>query len=306
MNDTYINIFNFIKKQTYKGVEGCWLIDSKKEGPTLGISILTHGNEPSGLQAIKTIQNISHKLQKGRVLIIANNLKAGQNYFDAKTEEDKRITRFVHLNMNRMPENLSLADNNIYEIQRAKDLMPVWDEIDVGFDIHSTSQACEPMILQIKGDYRPYCKGFPIHKIIENITEIQIGVPASHSYGKGKDIPVIAIESGSHEEESSFKIVEKCTEALLINLGMLEGTTDELATTETYFVYDSIMFPDDTYTLKKIFPMYNFAAKGEIIATGQGQDICLEKDSHILFCPKVNKPSSIDEEVLFLSKKLRS
>jgi len=41
--------FDFIQQSICDGVKGVWNIDSGKSGPTLGVTIHTHGNEPSGL-----------------------------------------------------------------------------------------------------------------------------------------------------------------------------------------------------------------------------------------------------------------
>ena len=74
-----IKQFNFIKKSSYQGVNGVWKIQSGKPGPVLGITLHTHGNEPSGLAVLSHFREkfpLERHLKNGAVVFALNNILA--------------------------------------------------------------------------------------------------------------------------------------------------------------------------------------------------------------------------------------
>jgi predicted deacylase len=127
------------------GPAGTMIQDSGRPGPTVGITVMTHGNEPAGLAAWDMLaRRTPLPLLRGRVVWVLNNLKAAERYFALPFEApfpDKQKTRALDRNMNRLPRDLAACQRGeAYEIDRSLALLPVWQGFDVGLDIHTTSQ----------------------------------------------------------------------------------------------------------------------------------------------------------------------
>ncbi len=312
--------FEFIKNSTYDNVRGIWYVDSGKKGPVLGITMHTHGNEPSGIAVLWYFRNhfkLADKLQSGSIFFVINNLKATEDYFSTfemedgeEKEEKKRRARFCDHNMNRLPENIfNLIDDERYEIRRAQELKKIWSKFDVAFDIHSTSKETDPMIIACGGLQKDLISGFPVKIIITNIEKVQIGKPAIYFYGEGraKKTRTLAIEAGSHENSSSFNCAIDCTTALFQNLGLIERSMNASRETgyDEYLVDGSVIFPDSSFEMSKIFEMFEPIVKGQILAQNKDVKIVAQFNGHVLMgSPKIN-PTSIKEEAMFLSRPVR-
>jgi hypothetical protein len=311
--------FDFIKNSRYKGIEGIWFVDSGMPGPILGITIQTHGNEPSGLAVLWHFRHqydIAKNLQRGSIFFIINNIKATEVYLSAlkmdegeNKETAKRKARFVDCNMNRLPEEtLALTGDNRYEVRRAQELGPVWQKLEVAIDIHSALQKFPPTLVVCGELQSTLIKNFPIKYILTNIANVQLGKGAIQFYGEPGKIKGLGIEAGSHEDSSSFECAVGCVMALLRNLEMIaekESADAPPRTCEEYFIDGSVLFPYPSFELAKVFESFERISEGQILAKGNGTNITAGFDGHALFGPKKLKPDSIAEEVLFLSRPMR-
>lgn len=303
--------FEFFKESFYWGVPGVIRVTSKQYGPTVGMTFCTHGNEPCGLAAAQALLDMFRqgtKLRRGRLYLVLNNLEATSRYFSAATDNKKQSARLIDINFNRLPENaLELFGDKRYEIKRAQELQPIWRQFDVALDIHSTTQDNGSMLVSVGNDFPlSLTSGFPVEKLVSNIAHIQIGRPVAYFYGKPKaHARAFGIECGAHEAPSSFARAINSVCALLQNLNMLPGEArrvcDEYA---EYFVNGSVVFPNKSYELTRLFKNFGFVPKGTVFARGDGPDIVASTDCHTLFASKV-KPDHLDEEVMFLSKPVR-
>src|SRR3989344_8257828 len=210
--------FDFLKSSEFESVKGVLCINSGNPGPMLGITVSTHGNEPSGLAALWYLRNefkLTDNLLRGSVFLVLNNVRATERYFAACATQDdaaKKTARFCDHNMNRLPENsLILKGDTRYEILRVQELRPVWERFEVAFDIHSTQMPSDPMIIACGGLQEDLIKGFPVSILITNIEKVQVEKPAVSFYGVEGRIKTLAIEAGSHDNPSSFAGSIACT-----------------------------------------------------------------------------------------------
>lgn len=298
-------VFETIKESEYDGVKGVMCFDSGVEGPTVGITICTHGNEPVGLATLWHFMSneLYNDMQKGRVFFVLNNLQATENYFDATTEDEKYHARFVDSNMNRLPESLEASLSNRYEILRAQELLPIWAEFNIGLDLHSTSVPSEPMMLLRHGSGVELIKGFPIENVISGLSGVMQGNTAMDFYGtKENHAHTVLIEAGSHEEEEAFRVGIACIDAALGNVGITSNQVDDIIHEYNHYkMCSSIMFPDESYITSEIFPNFEFVSEGALLATGNGRDITATEEGHVLMCFSTGKPPSLEEEALFIS-----
>jgi hypothetical protein len=314
-NDELLQEYKYISKSKVSSISGAIEFNSGTIGPTVGITLCTHGNEPAGLITLWYLRNVfklQNKLRKGRIIFVLNNLNACEKYLHTISDEEKNMCRFLDVNMNRLPENLlTLEKSSKYEIIRAKELYPIWSQFDVGLDIHSTPQESQPMII-LQGEQLPkdLIKGFSINKIISNIDNVQTGKPAFSFYGGGKKIPIIEIESGSHKSIHSPVCAIQCALSLLHNLHIIDQNDYQLKNIhqkyETYPIKGSIIFPNISYTLTRNFYDFEYLKQGEIIAQGDGDDILMPFNGHaiIVMLKAGEKPKKITDEVMYLSEKI--
>lgn len=302
--------FNELANTRVNGISGIWVAHSGKPGPVVGVTIMTHGNEPCGLgvyQYFRQQRWLERQLCKGSVYVVLNNLEAAQQYFEVINAGGDMGTklgkRFVKVNMNRLPADVySLKDDERYEVRRAQELRPIWDQFDHALDIHSVSQlGAVPMIVALERSDLEIVSDFPIQKIITRIDAIQHGKPATYFYGKEK-APVYGIEAGNHEEEGSFTLALTCATSFLQSLGMIDREIPSRPMSHTeYQIFDSVWFPDRSYELKREIPNFGHVKCGEVLATGDGDPIIAQQDAIALMGSRGTKPTSIEEEVLFLA-----
>lgn len=312
-HDELRKTFGILKSEDHAGVRGVIRIKAARPGPTLGITVCTHGNEPSGLAAARYLLeelDVRRKLQRGTLYLVVNNLRAAEKYLKARTDDARKRARYIDVNMNRLPERTpALAGDSRYEVRRARELLPIWRQFDIGLDIHSMSQRAEPMIITRGTSFhRALFRGFPIEAVLSNIDRVQIGAPAFAFYGrKGRNIPVFEIESGSHRSPDSFRRAAHCAHALLRNLRMLPGRPEPVVSKyRKYAIADSVVFPNRTFRLvKKGIRNFTVILRGTELARGmlKGKATIIRArfDGHVFFCDAKARPANIKEEVMFLS-----
>jgi len=309
--------FSLIRSSSFLGIPGVIIFDSGIPGPCLGITIQTHGNEPSGLAALRYFrkENLTQNLLKGSVIFVLNNIEASERYFETFkiSDSDERSkaklkARFCDVNMNRLPmDTLRLSGNFRSEIVRAQKLAPVWKRFDVGLDIHTMRNTTDPMIVALGDVKSDLYRGFSVNNIIRNIENVQTGKPAAAFYGESGVTPVFGIEAGLHEEASSFELAVVCVLKLLQNIDMLDGESEATKKIyKEYWVNSSIFFPNESYELSKEFKGYEQVEAGQIIALGDGDPIRVQSAGHIVFGPLGRKPTApLTDEVLFLSAPMK-
>jgi hypothetical protein len=284
----------FISQQMVDSIPGVIVFDSGIPGPTIGITAMTHSNEPSGLAAIwfyRRAGNLANRIKKGKVIMVLNNLESSFNYFKFVQERNKqqsRLARFKDKNMNRLPkDSLTLLNDQRYEVKRAQELLPIWRQFDFALDIHSTSQEAPPMIVTVGGFYPKIIKDFPIEIIITNCENIQIGVPACYFYGAAiGTIPSMVLETGYYENQVSFLLGIECVERLLSNLGVIDEVKKENIMPQNFTEYKmngSLVVPNDSYRMARAFKWFELIKKGEILADGNQGPILMPLDGQLLF-----------------------
>lgn len=308
--------FKFISSSEYLSVKGVFRVDSGIPGPILGVTLHTHGNEPSGLGILDYMRNefnLGEKLKNGSIIFVLNNIRATKKYLKALNENNtkgKRGSRFINSDMNRLPADFYLQKTKDYEISRAQELQKIWDMFDVGLDIHDMRKGFEttdPIIIAVNNINIKLIKGFPVKNIFTNIEKIQIGRPVSSFYGKGV-IPVIGLETGLREHNSSVKNGINCLLSLIRNMKMLDATSKHKKSNfSVYKVVDSVIFPDGSYQLVKKYRTYDRVKKGEILATGKLGAIKAKSDGYVFGPIRNKKPKKkLKYEAMFiLSNKVK-
>ncbi len=269
----------------------------------MGVTILTHGNEPCGLEVAQTFIKEPHQLKKGKMLICINNIKAAANYFQAKTAIEEKSTRFVDTNMNRLPmDALENHSYKSYEISRAKQLYPIWQQFDYAIDIHSTEQPSMPMLIEGPTSSPAVTDILDLDVVIRGIVDKQLKRPAI-SFFNEKCIS-FGLEAGSHKTSDSADMARHITFQILKYYGMAESQKIWFSDKKKhiYEVVEKVVFPRDSFELVKVFRFFEPVRVGETLAIEKesGETITSPVDGVTLFAPNSTKPTFFDEEVMFI------
>ena len=116
------------------GVPYVHSFDSGKPGPHVMVNALTHGNEICGALALDRIFGLGLRPRQGRMTLAFVNVGAFQRFDPAKPH----ASRFVDEDFNRVwVENRLDGPEQTAELKRARELRPVFDQVDFLLDIHS-------------------------------------------------------------------------------------------------------------------------------------------------------------------------
>lgn len=304
-------IFAQLSKKKFQGIKGVHVFDSGVRGPTVGITVQTHGNEPVGLAVYPFLEKLllgSNGLKSGRVFLVLNNIRASRNYLKAASKGDRagcEKARFVDVNMNRLNKRqLANKDCRLYEIRRAKELMPVWRQFEYGIDIHSTSLKSNPMIIAVKKSNLDLVKKFPFRDILTNIDDVQVGVPACALYGN-KSSSIFGLEAGQHNEKESFRRAVLSVEILLSSLDMIDVKQSGVGTKKRIFkIFDAFIPKNNSYKMVKTFRTFQKIKKGELIAEGKGGIYFAKQNCVGLFARDAELALHMNEEAIFFAKEI--
>ena len=126
------------------GIEFVHTWDSGRPGRHVAISALTHGNEVCGAIALDYLFGLKPRPEAGKLTFLFVNTAAFAR-FDPKAPY---ASRFVDEDFNRLwtEERLDSAETSA-ELNRARQLRPLFDEIDDLLDIHSMTSMSPPLML---------------------------------------------------------------------------------------------------------------------------------------------------------------
>ena len=156
------------------GIAYVWRFAAPVPGPSVTIQALTHGNEVCG--AICADWLLEHALRptRGTLTVVFANVDAYAR-FDAR---DPFSSRCIDEDFNRLWTSSVLeGPRRSRELERARELRPVYDVTDHLLDLHSMTDPCVPLALagrRTKGVALARAIGLPQHIVVD----------AGHAAGK--------------------------------------------------------------------------------------------------------------------------
>jgi predicted deacylase len=117
--------------------------DSGVTGPHVMINAITHGNEVCGAIAVKELIDLGIKPRQGKLTLAFANVAAYLRFDPANPD----ASRFVDQDLNRVwtKEILDDLSKDSSELQRARQLRPIIDDVDFLLDLHSMHEKCPPL-----------------------------------------------------------------------------------------------------------------------------------------------------------------
>lgn len=280
--------FRRLERSRYRDVAGVAVFEGSP-GKTIVLSCMTHGNDPCGLAAAWYLlrRKDLRDILAGRILFCVNNLEAARRYWKARTEAERKACRLCDVDMNRLSDEM-LRLRDAVELRRLRELQPVFDEADLGIDLHGFPHAGPPLSIDVKGSARQLTRlsdAIPVPVRVTNIPAMQDGHPIGYFFGgPGRRIPVIEIECGVNEEPATLARAVSATLAALIVAGCLRLPHRKTATTQKlYRIAETVRFPSLSYRLLRAHTNFGEIARNEVIAEGDGPSIVASRKRRTLF-----------------------
>jgi predicted deacylase len=199
---------------------GVWSFASPEPGPHVALVSLMHGNEIAGALLLARWLEQGLRPLRGTLTLVFANLAA----FARFDPTDPTLSRFVDEDMNRVWDERVLAGpRRSSELQRARVLRPLMDEVDVLLDLHSMLWPSDPLILA--GD-TPEARALGLSLGVPGVVVADQG----HSTGRrlidctafaATGRPALLAEGGQHWQPATLALLEGCATALLQRTGLL-------------------------------------------------------------------------------------
>lgn len=143
------------------GIPYVTTFDSGRPGPHALITALIHGNELCGAWALVTLFACGVRPHRGRLTLAFANTEAYRRFDPA----NPRASRYVEEDLNRVWDLAILAGPRCsVELERARALRPLIEDVDLLLDLHSMQLPAPPLILcglAEKGRRLAAAMGFP-------------------------------------------------------------------------------------------------------------------------------------------------
>ena len=206
------------------GVAYAWTFESSRTGPHVLIQALTHGNEVCGAIVLDRFLREGLRPIRGTLSLVFANVAAYQR-FNAK---DPFASRCVDEDFNRLWTSAVLdSERASAELNRARELRPLYDRVDYLLDLHSMSEPCPPLAMagrQRKGVELAQAIGMPQHIVIDGGHASGRRLRDYAFFDDPDDVRnALLIECGQHWEAASPEVAAQATLRFLRHFGMIEA-----------------------------------------------------------------------------------
>ncbi|WP_208866411.1 succinylglutamate desuccinylase/aspartoacylase domain-containing protein [Paraburkholderia lacunae] len=204
------------------GIPFLFTFESGVAGPHVMINALTHGNEVCGAVIVDELLRARLRPRRGRLTLSFANVAAYARFDPAVPDK----ARFIDHDFNRVWTAAQLDDlaTRSSELDRAREMRPVVDTVDLLLDLHSMHEKSAPLIV-----------AGPLRRGVELAT--RLGAPGTvmcdegHPEGRrmrdyegfGDDASArtaLLIECGQHWEKSAVTVARDCTARFLLLAGV--------------------------------------------------------------------------------------
>ncbi|WP_143960812.1 succinylglutamate desuccinylase/aspartoacylase family protein [Litoribacter populi] len=267
-------------------------------GPTLLVSAGVHGNEPSGVIALKKVFNKLEKEKpqiKGQIIGVCGNLRAL-----------KEQVRLVDRDLNRIctPDNVSSIEMgeelDFHEAKEFQELLKVIEEIEENplstrlffMDLHTTSSPTVPYISVNKGEE---CYNFAMKFPLPVAKGIEKYIPGHFDHYLTLLGHVgFTVEAGQHEAPESVEYHEAMVLLGLVNTGLIKEK--ELNDFQVYFdklketfggdegyevVHRHHIEVGDDFKMEPGYSNFKEVKKGELLAYSNDEPVYSTMDGRI-------------------------
>jgi predicted deacylase len=149
------------------GLPYVWSFEAARAGPHVLLQALTHGNEVCGAIALDGLLRAGFRPLRGTLTVCFANVAAYRAFDPA----DPFASRCVDEDFNRLWDEAVLdSPRTSADLERARELRPLYDGVDFLLDIHSMTDPCVPLAMagqQRKGVALARALGTPAHVVVD-------------------------------------------------------------------------------------------------------------------------------------------
>ncbi len=205
------------------GLRGFTSLQSGHPGPHVCITAVTHGNEIAGAVALDRMLRAGLQPSRGTLTLGFINLAAFARFDPA----NPTLSRFADEDFNRLwdPEMLD-STRRSQELDRAREIRPLIDTVDVLLDLHSMLWPSDPLTLcgtSARGRDLALAIGSPALVVAD---EGHVTGPRLIDYPRflapNGDATAVLVEAGQHWENATVATTQAAIAGLLRHLKLVE------------------------------------------------------------------------------------
>jgi predicted deacylase len=206
------------------GIAGFTTLEGAAPGPHVLLLALLHGNEIAGAIVLDRLLRRGLQPVCGRLSVGFANLAA----FDRFDPAQPTASRFVEEDMNRVwdPPVLDGPRSSI-ELERARDMRPLIDTVDVLLDLHSMLWPSDPLILSgasAKGRRLAAALGIPGLVVADRGHQTGPRLIDYPRFTDDADAPAAClVEAGQHWMPETVSVMEATMDGVLRHTGLVPG-----------------------------------------------------------------------------------
>jgi predicted deacylase len=276
------------------GAPYVWTFASNRAGPHVLLQALTHGNEVCGAIALDWLLGTGFRPLRGTLSVCFANVAAYETFDGA----DPFASRCVDEDFNRLWSAKVLdGPRKSADLERARELRPLYDRSDYLLDLHSMTDPCPPLAMagrQRKGVELAQALGAPEYIVVD----------AGHAAGKrlrdyaffdDAEDPrnALLVECGQHWASAAPDVAKDATLRFLRHFGMadaafLDAHLEPLAAPaqKVIEVTDVVTITTDDFAFAKQYRgLAVIAMAGTAIARDGGADVRTPYDDCVLIMP---------------------
>ena len=281
-------------RQGGTGIDYLHCLDSGRPGPDAMIAAVTHGNELCGAIALDTLLRARLRPVRGRLHLCFVNPEAYRRF----DPTDPIRSRFVDEDMNRVWTREQLEGPGLTaELERARELRPVFDRMDRLLDIHSMGTRSPPVLL-VHGleKERRFARAMRVPAtVVCGSGHVQgrrlIEYAAFNDPADGKVAALV--ECGHHWSAESAETALDTALYFLKALDMIEPAAFAALVRETApppqtvleITHGYAVRTDDFFFVRRFQGLERFDRAGEVLAVDGGEELRTPYDDCVLVMP---------------------
>ncbi len=206
------------------GVRGFTTFGSAQPGPHIALMAVLHGNEIAGAVVLDRLMRRGLHPARGTLTLGFANIAAFARFDPAQPT----ASRFLDEDLNRLWDPAVLdGPRRSAELDRAREMRPLIDTVDVLLDLHSMLWPSEPLILSgptPQGRRLAAALGVPELVVADSghATGPRL-IDYPHFTAPGRTAAACLVEAGQHWQPSTVDTSAACVSALLRLYGCVDG-----------------------------------------------------------------------------------
>jgi len=203
------------------GVPGFTTLAGTAPGPHVMILAITHGNEISGAIVLDRLLRADFRPARGRLTLGFVNLTA----FTRFDPRQPTVSRFVDEDLNRVWDPVLLdGPRRSSELDRAREIRPLVETVDIVLDLHSMLWPSDPLILSGPaegGRHLAHCMGTPSLVVADrgHANGLRI-IDHPRFTAPGATASAVLLEAGQHWDDATLAVAHDAVAGLLRRLSM--------------------------------------------------------------------------------------